>query len=316
MISYIDMSEVIFLGTGTSEGVPRVSCLLADPPTCDVCKQAVQPGNKNRRRNTGLIIKHPHPDGRPRVIMVDVGKFFWHSAIEWLAKHKVKVIDAIVITHDHFDAIGGMDDLRDFTRTKGAPIPIYLRQSDYNSLKTMFPYLTNGEPTLYHKLSETDVRKSLEYNSMVARIVPDLNYIIIDPSSPFVVEGLEFTPLPVYHGGDYICLGFRFGKNESVAYISDTNIIPDETREKIIGQNSVDYLILDCLFIEKNFSHLNISEAKDEVRKIRPKKKTLFVGMNHILEHEKTNQELASLLPSEGLDVSLAYDGLSFSVAL
>jgi hypothetical protein len=37
-------------------------------------------------------------------------------------------------------------------------------------------------------------------------------------------------------------------------------------------------LILDCLFIEKNFSHLNISEAKDEVRKIRPKKKTLFVG--------------------------------------
>jgi len=105
-------------------------------------------------------------------------------------------------------------------------------------------------------------------------------------------------------------------KKESVAYISDTNIIPDETREKIRGVNAVDYLILDCLFIEKNFSHLSISESKDEVRKIRPKKKTLFIGMNHILEHDKTNEELASLLPSEGLDVSLAYDGLSFNVDL
>jgi len=206
------MSEVIFLGTGTSEGVPRVSCLLVDPPTCGVCTKAVQPGNKNRRRNTGLIIRFPHPDGRKRVIMVDVGKFFWHSAIEWLAKHKVQVIDAIVITHDHFDAVGGMDDLRDFTRTKGSPIPIYLRQSDYNSLSQMFPYLTKGEPTLYANLRSTTARAPMEYNSKNTRIVPDLNYVIIDSNSPFVVEGLEFTPLPVLHGGDYICLGFRFGK--------------------------------------------------------------------------------------------------------
>lgn len=45
-----------------------------ETPTCEVCTQAVIPGNKNRRRNTGLIIRFPHPDGRPRVIMIDVGK--------------------------------------------------------------------------------------------------------------------------------------------------------------------------------------------------------------------------------------------------
>lgn len=28
--------------------------------------------------------------------------------MEWLAKYKIQIIDAIIISHDHFDAIGGM----------------------------------------------------------------------------------------------------------------------------------------------------------------------------------------------------------------
>lgn len=308
------LAEIIFLGTGTSEGVPRVSCLTGETPTCEVCTQAIKPGNKNRRRNTGIIIRFPHPDGRPRVIIIDVGKFFWHAAMEWMTKYKIQIIDAIIITHDHFDAVGGMDDLRDFTRIKKGPIPIFLRQSDYNSISKMFPYLTKGPPTLYENLNNTII-PSLVYESGLARIVPDLNYIIIDENKPFVIEGLEFLPLEVIHGGDYTCLGFKFGYNESVAYISDTNIIPDATRAKIIGDHAVDYLILDCLFYEKNFSHFTIYESIEEVKKICPKKKTYFIGMSHALEHEKTNKELEPLL-QEGFDVSLAFDGLCFQINL
>jgi len=307
-------SEIFFLGTGTSEGVPRVSCLTVEDPTCKVCTTSIIPGNKNRRRNTGIIICYPHPDGRERVIMVDVGKFFWHAAMEWLTKYKIHVIDAIVITHDHFDAIGGLDDLRDFTRAKHGCIPIYLRQSDYNTINTMFPYLTRAAPITYSSLENKPLesKSNVTYTPLTARIVPDLAFIIFDEDLPFIVEGLEMTPLKVLHGGDYVCLGFRFGTNESVAYISDAHCIPDATRQQVVG---VDVFILDCLYRNTNFSHFSVSQSIEEVRKIRPKKRTLFIGMSHDLDHDETNKELEPLL-SEGLDVSLAYDGQCFSVSL
>jgi len=69
-------AEIIFLGTGTSEGIPRISCLTVEEPTCEVCTQAMLPNNPNRRRNTSILIRYPHPDGRDRFIVIDVGKFF------------------------------------------------------------------------------------------------------------------------------------------------------------------------------------------------------------------------------------------------
>jgi len=248
--------------------------------------------------------------------MIDVGKFFWHSALDWLVKYKIPRIDAIIITHDHFDAIGGLDDLRDWSRTANKPIPIFLRSSDYTTIRTMFPYLTKAPPTQYSAIPGSDLvdpspAKEIQ-NNKIGRIVPELEFVIIDPDKPFIVEGLEFEGLPVYHGGEYICLGYKFGKQETVAYISDTNLVPDSTREKVKG---VDLLILDCLFIDTNYSHFSKEEALQETRKIRAKK-TLFIGMNHVLEHDATNQELAQLGDAEAIDVQLAYDGLKVELHL
>uniref|UniRef100_A0A453KPN9 Metallo-beta-lactamase domain-containing protein n=1 Tax=Aegilops tauschii subsp. strangulata TaxID=200361 RepID=A0A453KPN9_AEGTS len=75
-------SELIFLGTGTSEGVPRVSCLTDPSKTCPVCIKAVEPGNRNRRRNTSILLRHVTPS-RTSNILIDAGKFFYHSALEW-----------------------------------------------------------------------------------------------------------------------------------------------------------------------------------------------------------------------------------------
>ena len=56
-------ATVMFLGTGTSEGIPRVTCLTADPPTCPVCIDAMRPGSKNRRRNTSIVVQRAQDDG-------------------------------------------------------------------------------------------------------------------------------------------------------------------------------------------------------------------------------------------------------------
>ncbi|XP_058068840.1 putative hydrolase C777.06c isoform X7 [Magnolia sinica] len=123
-------SEIIFLGTGTSEGIPRVSCLTNPLKTCMVCPKANEPGNKNRRLNTSILIHYHNSLGRSN-ILVDAGKFFYHSALRWFPMFGIRTIDAVIITHSHADAIGGLDDLRDWTNNVQSHIPIYVAKRDF-----------------------------------------------------------------------------------------------------------------------------------------------------------------------------------------
>eukprot|EP01111_Echinosteliopsis_oligospora_P018627 TRINITY_DN8663_c0_g1_i1.p1 TRINITY_DN8663_c0_g1~~TRINITY_DN8663_c0_g1_i1.p1 ORF type:complete len:312 (+),score=49.28 TRINITY_DN8663_c0_g1_i1:62-997(+) len=307
------MAEIIFLGTGTSEGVPRISCLTSKEITCEVCPKAILPGNKNRRRNTSILIRSPNPENENGdCILIDAGKFFYHAAMEWMVRYKIRFIDAVILTHDHFDAIGGLDDMRDFTRLAGKAMPIFLRESDFKTVKQVFSYLVKEPPVSYSP--ELDLvaltKKSEEMDGKKTRPIPDLKYILISQDLPFVIKGVEFTPLKVLHGGDYICLGYKFGVSQKIAYISDTNLIPDETMEQIM---ELDLLILDCLFRGDNFSHLSLPQSIEIVKKIRPKK-TLFIGMSHGMEHDEVNAELELLRDTDHLDVSLAFDGLRVPV--
>ncbi|OAY36495.1 putative hydrolase C777.06c isoform X2 [Manihot esculenta] len=128
--SPLDQSEIIFMGTGTSEGIPRLSCLTNPSKECPVCSKAVEPGNKNRRLNTGLLIRYSGA-GERRNILIDAGKFFYHSALRWFPAFGLRTIDAVIITHSHADAIGGLDDLRDWTNNVQPHIPIYVAQRDF-----------------------------------------------------------------------------------------------------------------------------------------------------------------------------------------
>uniref|UniRef100_M0ZR88 Metallo-beta-lactamase family protein n=1 Tax=Solanum tuberosum TaxID=4113 RepID=M0ZR88_SOLTU len=102
-----NQSELMFLGTGTSEGIPRVSCLTNPLKTCPVCSKAAEPGSRNRRLNTSILIRHSRPSGN-RNFLIDVGKFFYHSAMQWFPAYGIRTIDAVIITHSHADAIGGL----------------------------------------------------------------------------------------------------------------------------------------------------------------------------------------------------------------
>ncbi|KAH9713351.1 Lactamase B domain-containing protein [Citrus sinensis] len=261
-------SEIVFMGTGTSEGIPRVSCLTNPSKKCPVCTKAVEPGNKNRRLNTSILIRYPGPSGR-RNILIDAGK--------------IRTIDAVIITHSHADAIGGLDDLRDWTNNVQRHIPIYVAMRDFEVMKKTHYYLVDTSGII------------------PGAAVSELQFNIID-EEPFTVQDLKITPLPVWHGAGYRSLGFRFG---NICYISDVSEIPEETYPFL---KDCEILIMDALRPDRSSStHFGLP---------RVDKFLAYSGMMHLMDHEKVNEELLKLMETEGLDVQLSYDGLRVPVML
>ena len=284
-------SRIVFLGTGTSEGIPRVSCLTNPDSNCLVCPDAVKPGSPNRRRNTSLLIQRKFSDGRTSNVVIDAGKFFYESAIQLFPKFDVRTIDALVITHAHADAVGGFDDLRDWTNNAQESLPIYLREVDLGVVEQLFYYLVD--------------RNKQTGGGGVAK----LSFDTID-STPFKADGLELTPLPVEHGKNWECFGYRFG---DVSYISDASAISEKTSDLVRGS---EILVLDALRPARTHgTHFTVEEAIDQARRLGVKR-TLLVDGTHDIDHVPVNDELAKLKDSEGLDIQYAYDGLEVAVEL
>ena len=284
-------SRIVFLGTGTSEGVPRVSCLTNPNSNCLVCPDAVKPDSPNRRRNTSLLIQRKFSDRRTSNVVIDAGKFFYESAIQLFPKFDVRTIDALVITHAHADAVGGFDDLRDWTNNAQESLPIYLREVDLQVVEKLFFYLVD--------------RNKQTGGGGVAK----LSFDTID-STPFKADGLELTPLPVEHGKNWECFGYRFG---DVSYISDASAISEKTADLVRGS---EILVLDALRPARTHgTHFTVEEAIDQARRLGVKR-TLLVDATHDIDHVPVNDELAKLKDSEGLDIQYAYDGLEVAVEL
>jgi phosphoribosyl 1,2-cyclic phosphodiesterase len=256
-----------------------------------VCPDAMKPGSPNRRRNTSLLIQHQLADGDTSNIVIDAGKFFYDSAIEWFPKFNVPAIDALVITHAHADAVGGFDSLRDWTNHSQESLPIYLRKFDFQQVELLFYYLVD--------------RNRQSGGGGVAR----LDFRTID-ANPFDIDGLTMTPLPVEHGRNYEAFGYRFGP---VSYISDASGISDETAALI---NGTELLILDALRpVRTHGTHFTVEEAVDQVRRLRPKR-TLLTDATHDVDHVAVNAELAKLKASDNLDIQYAYDGQAIEINL
>lgn len=280
-------ARFVFLGTGTSERVPRVTCLAKQPQTCAVCIDSQRPGSKNYRRNTSLLIQAEGHYGSRVNIVIDAGKSFYEACMQWFPKFGVTTLDAVVLTHSHADAVAGLDDLRDWTMSTRASMPLFVRSEDIPTLSKTHFYLLN--PAI----------------RMSGGGVANLEVVELD-DQPFDAVGVKFTPLPVEHGHGFTTNGYRIG---NVCYIPDVSAIPESTEKLIEG---CEMLILDALRRGRTHgSHLTLEEAIEVVRKLRPPR-TLLTDMAHEIDHEPVNIELAKLKDSEGLDIQLAYDGLAF----
>jgi len=198
-----------------------------------------------------------------------------------LLREQIGIVHAVLYTHEHADHIFGLDDLRMMQFYLGGPVPLYC------------------EPSV-----EARIRKSFDYafelrEGLHAGAVPQLEPRTIG-LEPFEVLGARVVPVRLEHGPRFEVLGFRFG---NVAYCTDTNAIPPESREKLRG---LDVLILDCLRREPHATHFGLAEALAVVADLAPKR-TLLTHISHEFDDETLNQELPT-------NVELAYDGLSIDL--
>eukprot|EP00802_Teleaulax_amphioxeia_P016682 Tamp_16806.p1 GENE.Tamp_16806~~Tamp_16806.p1 ORF type:complete len:334 (+),score=69.23 Tamp_16806:25-1002(+) len=303
------MSEIIFMGTGSSSGNPNLRCVMDPAAACPVCTDAMASSeSKNRRGNPSILIRH-RGAGESTNVLIDVGKTFKQSAVRWFSKYEVDKVDAIVITHEHADAMLGLDDVREMQkvpadwRTVGmpAPMPVRLSAATMEHVRNVFPYLT---------------RKPDESAGQVKRLVSQLDFQTIDPMQEFTMGELTIKALPLEHGKDCICYGFAFGERERVVYLSDLSAVQADTLEEL-GRRHIHLLVLDSLLPDKDATtHIGLPSALDLVKLLRPSR-TLLVGMSHSFgDHDVMNKMLRDTLKEDALDVQLAHDGLRLFVDL
>jgi len=179
----------IFLGTGTSHGVPMIGC------SCAVCRSTEV---KNRRRRCSLYVvasnKHlifdTPPDFRDQVLTFGV-----------------KRVDAVFLTHIHADHIFGFDDVRRFSDLQKEHIPVYADPKTMQQMRIKFDYVD---------------QKSHSFGG-----VPRVQFL--DLTQPVKIGDVCITPLPVQHGMQMIYGYRVDADGHSLAYIPDCNAITDET---------------------------------------------------------------------------------------
>jgi phosphoribosyl 1,2-cyclic phosphodiesterase len=183
-------SKFVILGSGNSTGVPWLHCVMDPDTRCSVCADCMDnPSTRNLRNNPCAVLQYAHPDGRTRNILIDCGKTFRDSAMRRFNAAGITSIDAVIITHPHADAYLGLDDLRDIAPDR--TLPVYLSENCFLKASRAFTYLVT--PPKHTGL-----------------FIASLDWRIVKPFVPFIIEDLVVTPLPVEHGEPGPMLAFEF----------------------------------------------------------------------------------------------------------
>ncbi len=229
---------------------------------CEVCQSL---DFRNKRLRTSIRVEISGQS-----FVVDTGPDFRQQML----RENVQRLDAVIFTHAHRDHTAGLDDVRAYNFMQNSDMPVYGRQEVLDQLKMEFAY------------------------AFAKDAYPGLPRITLNQidERPFELNGVPITPLPVLHLRLPV-LGFRFG---NFSYITDANIIPDETLGRLKG---TEVLVLNALQIESHVSHFNLSEALAMIDRIKPAKAYL----THISHKLGLHGAVEKKLPE---NVSLAYDGL------
>jgi len=286
-----------FLGTGTSIGVPQMGC------SCSVC--CSEDARDKRLRCSALI----ETDDQ-RLILIDCGPDFRTQMLRFIAEHPytddtsvpysvrkmnemsdeqarklglheaprfdyaMPRIEAVLLTHEHYDHVAGLDDLRPFSYFH--PIDVWAEPNVATAITNHMGYVFGAK----------------HYPG-----APKLTMNHLDVNTPITIGENGIVPIRVFHGKLPI-LGFRIG---ALAYLTDMSQLGEAQMEKLAG---VKTLVVSALRHEPHATHQTINEAIAFGRAVGAQH-TYFIHMCHTAGRQA---DMDKQLP-EGF--RFAYDGLS-----
>ncbi len=251
-----DRMEVRILGTGTSQGVPVVGC------ECSVC---LSNDPCDKRLRTAIHIRNSETS-----VVIDAGPDFRQQML----REQIKKLDAVIITHNHKDHTGGLDDVRAYNWIQKKPMDIHARESVLEAVKKEFSY-------------------AFDENKYPG--VPDIRLHTID-GSPFILNTMKLIPIDALHHQMPV-FGFRIN---DFSYLTDANFIEKSELDKMKGSRIV---VINALRKEKHISHFSLDEAIDILRYLAPEK----AYITHISHQMGLHQTVERSLPE---NVFLACDGM------
>lgn len=256
---------ITVLGSGPAEAIPRIGC------KCPTCQDARKPKSKSKRTRSSILLTWFDKN-----ILIDCGP----DIKEQTKREKIKSIDAILLTHAHADAAGGLKKLQ-ITNYK---LQIFGEQQTLKYLKRMysqFPFAIQ----------------------------------IIKPDKSFKLFNLTVTPFRVRHTFQekkFPTLGFKIGP---LVYASDVSIIPYQS-EKYFKKAKILFLDGAMWFDKKIKWHLNTEEAILLAKKFRVKKLYLTQIGHSYPPHQIAQREISKYCKKQKITfkVILAYDGMKIKI--
>lgn len=308
-------SRLTFLGTGTSQGVPIIGC------RCPVCRST---NLKDKRFRSAALVEYGG-----LTILVDAGPDF---RMQMLA-HDVSHLDAILLTHDHRDHTGGLDDVRSLNYIDQRAAEIYCEPAVLDSLKGSFSYVFAenkypGAPEWHiHLICEKPFFAEPGDDDRKLVWVHDQGYCwktadgLLIPTDDRKVTEAEIADDPDFSGGMFSStgrgveiipirgmhdkmpvLGFRFG---NIAYITDMSLLPERELKKLHG---LEHVTLNTVGYKPHHSHFSLDQAIDTARKIGARH-TWLTHLSHTFPtYPDFCSQLRELAPD--IDIRPAFDGL------
>ena len=246
--------NILLLGTGTSTGVPQLGCN---------CRTCLSTDKKDKRLRASVLISEGNTE-----ILIDCGP----DLRQQLLTNRINKLSAILLTHEHYDHVGGLDDVRPLGEAQ-----LFAEKKVLNIIQRNMPYCFGdnkypGVPIIHlHEIDENE----------------------------FFIDTIKIQPIRIMHARLPI-LGYRIG---NFAYLTDVKTIDNKGIEQL---KDLDILVLNALRINKHIAHLILEEALEIAYKIGARE-TYFTHMSHDMGlHQDVNKSLPKniQLAYDGLQLS------------
>ena len=183
-------------------------------------------------------------------ILIDTSPDIKHQFLT----NNIKSLDAIVYTHEHADQTTGIFEMRPFYWKNNKEIPVYGSSRTIKGLKRTYSFCFTPKHGYKPIMKANIIKKQFKIQKKKTE--------------------LNFESFDVTHGM-IKATGYLFDK---IAYISDCNKISKKVAKKLM---SLDFLIIDCLRINKHPSHFNYDDAINFIKLVNPKKAILTNSVSY-----------------------------------